>query len=59
MTTKPWFKSRLLWLGVTAVMTAAVNWLATGDTDPRNLAIGALGALVVILRPLTTTRLVP
>lgn len=51
---KKWYQSKLIWAGVTAVLTSVVAALSTG-LDWKAAAIGGLGALVVVLRKYTDT----
>lgn len=50
---KKWYQSRMIWTGVAAVTIAAGEAILAGG-DWRTVAIAAIGALVIVLRPLTT-----
>lgn len=54
MNYKKWYDSKTVLTGMIAIATAAITWLETGGTW-ETLAIGVLGALVVMLRTITDT----
>ena len=54
--TKPWYTSRTVLAGVSAVAFALYAYLESG-LDLRSAALGAFGVLVVYLRAVTDKRL--
>jgi hypothetical protein len=54
---KKWYQSKLIWAGITAVLTAVLAALST-SWDWKIAVLGGLGALVVVLRKYTDTGIV-
>lgn len=53
---KKWYMSKTIWLGVVTVLVAAGDaFLAGGDTQ--TIITAVIGAAIVILRPISTSRL--
>lgn len=54
MEQKPWYKSKLVWLGIVqtlvGVATLLSDWLGAGDYSPASIASLVGGILTVVLR---------
>ncbi|MCK5608487.1 hypothetical protein KAR91_41785 [Candidatus Pacearchaeota archaeon] len=57
MQTKPWYQSRLLWVGAIQLMTAALNASLENGATWVTITLSVLGVATVVLRTQTTTRL--
>lgn len=55
MDSKKWYRSRLLWLGVSEIVAGAGKFAAEGDPTALVTALG--GILTVVLRLVTKTPL--